>query len=1163
MTKESNKKHTKALIILLVISIVLAGTLLPIGQATNIKNFKGCNKGPSYTYVVPTKKTTFVGFDEDSYLDDYAYLAAVPTAVFKDDGKLISHPLLYYQEKLDYDDEKYRSLDAYEGIKFFMEDWMSYCNGQLDQMTLINVPKNKIHEDWDADEYVEIEDDNPYDIASKIALQDWSYSKKAVVAVIDDEFEKPDNTTVSKIEGTISTGKEIIKKSFLTDKLNKLNPRFHEFEVPEGYKYLKSRTWWASIYLGRGGDSDFPIHINITIPAADPDSQLYCKYDDDWMQVAATAGWNLGGMDKERAETYIYKSGQWRLGITDVPTKGNLIGKNGKIIDIIKNLITEVKFQTDITMFPGVEQILPINPPFGCRDATFKLTWDNPHAQLGFSIIGPAGEEIITASENNDYQEIHLDQLGECLPGESYSISVFTLNELTSPVNYDVEYSWQQNYSKAESNALASATEGAVLASQLNAPLLYIKKDSVPKATENALYKLGVENIYLVNLGNHLTSDVKQNLQEFTNIKKLYRNPLQIYEAIMDLTNENDIIFSTIDPWTQWLVAEVKPDEETKAGLFIGPAAYCAAHHGSPVILVEMHPELSSAIVWHTEYWKRHANGNKKPIVAQMYITGRRAYDFLKEHNFDQEGEESMITVAGQFEIGATWDRVFTGKAKPGRIFGSPVDTAYWISHNMFYPALIFENPALDPNGNDLIQGSKSHRSKILPWGSIGLKIDKKSQVETFQYPVLQMYVSYEQRLNERFNNYYGFRYKSADNIIPGLTESNEPIDENIMPGVKGSVWPDMSTTEVVPKYLAKGGYDSVFSSRFSAITDNLNDGVIMFITSTHGSGAESGMLFSWEPEKSTIGILPDILSKRFGYTKESNPWRAYEWYLGSTENPDTMTMETHGFIAALLGNPKIDGLLPTGEDFWPSERPILHGVFGLLNKIPVLKWFIPEWLASSEYYKDGMVIAHTFSSMATSISEFTGYNLDDELENIHSCGWINLACLPAFKYMHLAMIRHGSPYQVIDPWPTSWYSALWLQTMPRDIILGDTIGEAYTKGISHVGILYTGGSVEDEEKPQWWWDTAENVCFFGDPDLRVFTPENSYSTENHWKQKDTKAINYDEELNLNGHMPYGATAYPNAKQPKSFLEKYFVYMILMAIILVIIIFGLKRKKSK
>jgi len=1158
MLKISKKRYiTKSLMTILVLIIMLLGTLLPIGQATSIKNFEGCNKGPSYTFVVPTKKTTFVGFDEYSYLDDYAYLAAVPTAVFKNDGKLVSHPLLFYQDELEYDDDIYRSLDAYEGIKYFMEDWTSYCNGELDQMTLINVPQEKVDQ-WDAKEYVIIEGDNPYDIASKIALQDWSYSNNAVVAVIGEEFKKPDNVTVSKIEGTMPTGKKIIEKSFLTDKLNKLNPRFHEFEVPEGYKYLKSRTWWASIWIGKGGESDFPIHINMTIPAADPDSQLYCKYDDKWMQVAATASWNLGGMDKERAETYIYTSGQWRLGITDVPTKGGRIGTNGRILDIVKNLLTGVKYQTDITMFPGIEQDLLVNPPFGCRDATFKLTWDKPSVQLGFSLIGPAGEEIISASEDSNFQEIHLDQLGECLPGESYSISVFTLDDLSTPVDYEVEFSWHQNFSKAESNSLTSATEGAVLASQLNAPLLYVTKDSVPKATEDVLYKLGVDNIYLVNLGGYLSSDAKQNLEDIAKIKKHYKEPEQIYNAITELTNQNDIIFSTIDPWTQWLVTEVKPDKETKASLFIGPAAYCAAHHGSPVIIVDMHPELSSAVVWHTEFWKRNADGRKTPTVAPMYLTGTRVYDFLKEHNFDQEGEETMITVAGQFDIGATWDRVFTGKAKPGRIFGSPVDAAHWISHNVFYPALIFENPALNPNGNKLIQGSSSYRSKIFPWGSIGLKIDKESQVETFEYPVLQMYVCYEQKLNERFDNYYHFKYKSADDIVPGVTESNEPIDEGIIPGVEGSIWPDISTTEVVPAYLKKGGYDSVFSSSFSAITNNLNDGVIMFLSSTHGSGANSGMMLTWDPEDSTFGFLPNILSKRLGFQKEENPWRGYEWYLGSTENPDTMTMETHGFLPALLGNPDLNGLFPTGEDFWPSERPILHGVFGLLNKIPILKWFIPEWLASGDYYKDGMVIAHTFSTLATSWTSCSGYTLDDELENIHSCGWINLACLPAYKYMHLTMMRHGSPYQVIDPWTTSWYSGLWMQTIPRDIVLGDTIGEAYTKGISHVGILYV------TDPPQWWWDTSENVCFFGDPDLRVFTPKNSYSSENYWEKKDIKALSYDEELSLNGHMPYGATGYPHEKQPQSFLEKYLVFIVIIIVILLIamVVFS-KRKNSK
>ena len=79
-----------------------------------------------------------------------------------------------------------------------------------------------------------------------------------------------------------------------------MNPRFHEFVVPEGYKFLKSRTWWSSITVGKGSDSGLPININATIPAADPDSQLYCRYNGEWMQAAVTANWNIHGMDVER-----------------------------------------------------------------------------------------------------------------------------------------------------------------------------------------------------------------------------------------------------------------------------------------------------------------------------------------------------------------------------------------------------------------------------------------------------------------------------------------------------------------------------------------------------------------------------------------------------------------------------------------------------------------------------------------------------------------------------------------------------------------------------------------------------------------------------------------------------------------------------------------------
>ena len=165
------------------VAILLIGAIIPSIQATSLNEYKGFDKGPSYNPVVPIKKVTFVDFDEESLLDDYSYLAAIPTAVFNEDEKLVSHPLMFFQEELDYDEldydeEKYKTLDAYEGIEYFMEDWMSYSNGALDQMTLINVDKERLDDDWDSDECIVIDGKDPYSIANKLALTARAVTKE-------------------------------------------------------------------------------------------------------------------------------------------------------------------------------------------------------------------------------------------------------------------------------------------------------------------------------------------------------------------------------------------------------------------------------------------------------------------------------------------------------------------------------------------------------------------------------------------------------------------------------------------------------------------------------------------------------------------------------------------------------------------------------------------------------------------------------------------------------------------------------------------------------------------------------------------------------------------------------------------------------------------------
>ena len=138
-----------------------------------------------------------------------------------------------------------------------------------------------------------------------------------------------------------------------------------------------------------------------------------------------------------------------------------------------------------------------------------------------------------------------------------------------------------------------------------------------------------------------------------------------------------------------------------------------------------------------------------------MILSGRKVYDFLEKYNLGklEEGlaisqdQETIITVAGQYDIGLPWDRAFTGAALPGRFWGSPVDTSYVICRNVFYPVLIYENPAMYEENAIRTNGSASKIQRIggrlkEPIG-VTLVTTKKSQEEEFRYPILQTSVSY------------------------------------------------------------------------------------------------------------------------------------------------------------------------------------------------------------------------------------------------------------------------------------------------------------------------------------------------------------------------------------------------------------------------------------
>ena len=560
-----------------------------------------------------------------------------------------------------------------------------------------------------------------------------------------------------------------------------------------------------------------------------------------------------------------------------------------------------------------------------------------------------------------------------------------------------------------------------------------------------------------------------------------------------------------------------------------------------------MHPELSSAIVWHNEFWRRFVKEryDHPPSVAEMVLTGKRIYRFLKEYDFDREGSETIITIADQYDIGIPWDRIFPGVANSGRICGSPIDVAYWIARIVFYPALIFENPAL--NGEvTLINGSISERKFIgvlkKPLGNT-LVISRESRKYKYAYPVLCSFVTHKYRFNERASKYYGVKYQCADGLIPGEDGTMDPIDQGICEkyyGKKGSYFPDLTESEVVPFYLRRGGYSPVFSTNFSAVMNNLNMGVILWIHSSHGLEKDGGKTLFWDTNFAD-NLFAQIVKPFAAASKESNPWRGYDWYLGSTEEPDTMSMDIKGIIP--FTNIKLPLLPPMGRDWVLARKPVKE----LINRlIPFIDPF------DTENLYDGLIGTLHFSRFQ--YVDRNSLEIDSVLLNLHSMGFITSICQTSNTYLHLTLIRHGSVFQVQDPWPTSWYGAVWRQSIPRDIILGYTVGEAYTRGISHVGTLYI------TDPPQWWWDTGENVLYFGDPDLRIYVPSTEYSDANHWEQKDVQPLRYDSKAYVDGHMLYGATSHPHAYEPLPIMQIAILAIVVIAIV-GIVAASLRRKR--
>ncbi|MGA1872528.1 MAG: hypothetical protein ACMUHY_02555 [Thermoplasmatota archaeon] len=1108
----SNAMNWRIILVAMIALVVLSPVYSTVGSSAE-SNLPAGYESVSYEDMTPIDKVTLIDHDREGIEDDFAFLAAVPASVFRseDDSRVFMNPVLFYEPPRETSDEE-KVHNTYPAVSYMMEDLMTVADGELDRMELIGfdgAPPGDIGNTWKASDIKTIDGDDPFSIAADIALENWEWSDLAVLAVVNADPEELNEKYSGQVSGTTPDAAPRSGSVSGTKEPSPVDPNTHSFTIEPDYKYITSQLTWGA---------DWNPLSELTERGKDPDLQLY---DMQLGMVGASEKWNVLEGASEEIDSYIYHSGEWEFAVTYMPTENSLVHqdepdswssvpypseatpkdreewKAERIRQVMSDRASrglspeapfdsQVTYTIDYTLYPGIDVQKRIDTPFYCRDAKFTLEWSDQSSDLGLILRGPEGAEIAIAAgaTSGNTQVLEVPELGE----GQYQVSVVNLRG--SGTDFTVKYEFAQKKDMWEGTSWAGAANAAVIASALNSPLLFSSKGGISDRTGDAINTLGVKKVIVVDIGSHARSGVYDDIdslrgfirkeievEKLTSVDRVYAKVKDVVEY--DGDRPGDVVFTTINPWTSWHVnlgrdTTQNPREEFEGALFIGPAALAAAYHGAPVFVNDIHSELSCAQAWHNEFWVyAYHHSRAPPSVACMVLTAKNTYKVLDRYGFDkltpanEEGKhkESIITVADQFDIGSSWDRGLVGGADSGRIMGTPVDTSVWISRNGLYPKLIYANPAvdssLDETGGMRIQGSESTRG---PSGR--LIIETPEREEEVDFPVTMSWVSYQYKFNEQASEYWGCEYTTRTGITPYFDMSDSSSDpDGIDPEGR---YPDLDSSEIIPAYIEASGYGSVYSTTFEATMENLNRGTIMWLEVMHGGHTYSGVVGWWDERGA----------------QEENPWRGYEEagiptgtstmiFRGATDDPDVVTMSKH-----------------VGLDITPGFGP------------PTDIGIIPE-------RHDGVIIAIAQQGQ-TEYSE-NGLEMDKALENLHSMGFSAGSCLIANTYLHLMLVRHGSIFQVIDPWLTSWYSAFAMNMFVRDIYYGRTVGDAFERGISHVGIQYLVDG--------WWWDIFENLVYYGDPDLKVYSPKNDWP----------EPTSLQKGAVIGGHSPFGADDHPNA----------------------------------
>lgn len=431
----------------------------------------------------------------DSFEDDFMLLSTIPANIFSlPNGTKVLGPII--QSDLD------------DSSQIFLSDWKRYCDiyGGVKQVIVVgNVSleqRRLIERLTDQRAVPQISEDDVFKYSNKIASFDWANSETVVLAVIEDP-----KTFSYQSDYNLSV-------------LNFINVKsdFYSFSdtVLSGYDKNYNVTvadnvgWWA-LYVDWYKDNVLCHEVTDPTGFIIDNTTAYTTY-------------YTRSLGRQRLVSIIpnVAAGVWSYRIENQSDPG-----------------VKENFTVTIKKYPGIFKNVDVGPNTLWLNAS--ISWANPYVTLDLIAVSPSGRlvdwDILSETiKTTKSVSIPFPENGTWTFLTAWWEGVGSLN-----VNFEVKTT---RFSPEIVDSLMAGQNGAVIASMLNAPLLFTKAEELSDYTRDTLIRLETKRIILIDVNNRSSENLIDALSGIAAISSHLVNITQIFDYIKAMNPNNEIVIT-------------------------------------------------------------------------------------------------------------------------------------------------------------------------------------------------------------------------------------------------------------------------------------------------------------------------------------------------------------------------------------------------------------------------------------------------------------------------------------------------------------------------------------------------------------------------------------------------------------------------------------------